>query len=90
MATYIKKIKTPKEETEALTFIIPKNVFYSLNAIARQNNKTRSALARQFLIEKIEDYEDLKTGLKALAEHQKDPNKTYSTEEMMEKLGIRE
>jgi plasmid stability protein len=57
----------------------------ALAGYARFHGKSISAMAREILIEKIEDEEDIRDYI----EYKKSPDhKTYTHEEMGEKLGL--
>lgn len=58
-----------------------------LNKYAKDNNLSLKEWIEKIILEKLEDSEDLETGLKALEDYKKDPV-TYSHEEVFEIIGL--
>ena len=55
---------------------------------ARQNNVSISKIMKDAILEKIEDEFDLRVGMEALKEFEKDPT-TYTIEEVAQEMGIK-
>lgn len=58
-----------------------------LNKYAENNNLSLKECAKRIILEKLEDAEDLKIGLKALEDYKNNPI-TYSHEEVFKMIGL--
>ncbi|MES2677596.1 MAG: DUF6290 family protein [Pseudomonadota bacterium] len=72
-----------------LTFRIPADLEKVLEKFCEEEDRTKSWLIKKALQEKLEDWQDYRSGIKALKEHKKSGSKTYSLEEIAKELGIR-
>lgn len=72
-----------------LTVRIPQDLEKMLNQFCKEEDRTKSWLIKKAIQEKLEDWNDYRSGIKALKEHKKSGSKTYSLEEVAKELGIR-
>lgn len=70
-----------------VTFKIPDELNELLEELCREEDRSKSWFMRKALQEKLEDWRDLRTGLKALKKHKKNPQ-TISHKDLMKKLGL--
>lgn len=72
-----------------LTVRIPQELEKMLETFCKEEDRTKSWIIKKALQEKLEDWNDYRSGVKALKEHKKNGNKTYSLEEVAKELGIK-
>ncbi len=70
-----------------LTVRIPEELDNLLQQFCKEEDRSKSWLLKKALQEKLEDWQDLRTGLKSLKEHRKNPRLT-SHEALLKELGI--
>lgn len=73
----------------SITVKIPDSLEQVLNDFCKQEERSKSWIIRKALAEKLEDWKDLRDGLKSLEKHKKNP-KVISQEELIKKLGLTE
>ena len=72
-----------------LTVRIPDELEKELQHICKEDDRSKSWFVKKALQEKIEDWHDLRAGLKALKEHRKNP-RTISHAALLKELGLTE
>ncbi len=70
-----------------LTVRIPEELDKILQEFCKEEDRSKSWLLKKALREKLEDWQDLRTGLKALKHHKKKPSLT-SHEKLLRELKI--
>jgi predicted transcriptional regulator len=70
-----------------LTFRVPDELNQVLEEICKEEDRSKSWFMKKALQEKLEDWQDLRDGLKALKEHKKNP-RVVSHKALMKKLGL--
>ena len=72
---------------KALTVRISEELDQVVQEFCKKEDRSKSWLIKKALQEKLEDWEDLRDGLKALEEHRRNPQVT-SCEDLMRELGL--
>lgn len=75
--------------TTTLTVRIPDDLNQILEKFCAEEDRSKSWFLKKALKEKLEEWEDYKTGVKALKEHEASGGKTYSLEEVASEAGIK-
>ena len=70
-----------------LTVRVPEELEEVLNQFCKEEDRSKSWLIKKALQEKLEDWQDLREGLRALQEHEKNP-RTVSHKNLMKELGL--
>ncbi len=76
------------KEIAMLSVRLPEDVEKRLDALAERTGRTKSWYARQALIEKIEDLEDLYLAERVLERIAAGEERTYTLEEVERELGL--
>ena len=71
-----------------LTFRVPDELAEELDALCKEEDRTRSWFMKRALQEKMEDYREYKASLESLKEHNSSGRKTHSIESVAKELGI--
>jgi predicted transcriptional regulator len=70
-----------------ITVRIPDKLDSVIDEFCKKEDRSKSWLVKKALMEKLEDWQDLHDGVKALAEHKKNP-KVKSSKDLMKELGL--
>lgn len=70
-----------------VTFRIPDELNEILEELCKEQDRSKSWFMRKALQEKLEDWRDLRVGLKALKKHKKNPE-LISHDDLLKKLGL--
>ncbi len=70
-----------------LTVRIPADLEAAIAKFCQEENRSKSWLIKRAIEEKLEDWQDLRDGLKAIDEHRKNP-KVIIHKELMVNLGL--
>lgn len=70
-----------------LTFRVPDELNQLLEELCKEEDRSKSWFMKKALQEKLEDWQDLRDGLKALKEHDKNP-RVISHKALMKDLGL--
>ena len=73
-----------------LTFRVPDELAKELEEICKEEDRSRSWFMKKALIEKIEEWRDVRIALKARAEYEKNPAIATSHEDLLKELGLKE
>jgi predicted DNA-binding protein len=71
-----------------LTVRVPDELDKIINQFCKEEDRTKSWLVKKAIQEKLEDWNDCRAGVKALKEHKKTGQKTYSIEEIAKEFNI--
>lgn len=73
-----------------LTFRVPDELAKELENICKEEERSKSWFVKKALIEKMEEWRDVKIALKGRAEYEKNPNIAISHEDLLKELGLKE
>jgi predicted DNA-binding protein len=77
------------EKVNTISVKIPEGLDKMLAFVAKNEDRSKSAVIRRALQEYLEDQEDLMVGMQALKEFNEGDKKTYSLEEIEEMHGLK-
>ena len=70
-----------------ITVRIPDELDSIIDDFCKEEDRSKSWLVKKAIMEKLEDWQDLRDGLRALEGHRKNP-KVFSQAEVMKELGL--
>jgi predicted DNA-binding protein len=71
-----------------LTVRIPEELAKMLETFCKEEDRTKSWLIKKALQEKLEDWQDYRTGVRELKKYKKNPNQAITHEQLIKKLGL--
>ncbi|MBU6338667.1 MAG: ribbon-helix-helix protein, CopG family [Rickettsiales bacterium] len=72
-----------------VTFRLPDELNEELEQLCEEQDRTKSWFIKRALIDKLEEWRDVKAALKAKNEYEKNPNILLSHDEVWESLGFK-
>lgn len=77
------------EKIDTISLKIPHSFIKEIDAVAKKQDRTRSAVIRRVLQDYLEEIKEAKDAEKILKEYEKNPNKKfYTLQDLMKNLGI--